>query len=109
MTLDQVNADAYGHALDKLAEISQEILVSLVGVTLLHVHAQGIRFVHFDTTSKSVQDAYEEEPTSDFDVNQGHIKDLRPDLKQFKIGAAVQENGLPIIGQLLSGNTADVT
>ncbi|MZP31495.1 IS1634 family transposase, partial [Heliobacterium undosum] len=109
LTLEQVNDDAYGHALDKLAEISQETLVSLVGVTLLHAHAMGIRFVHFDTTSKSVQGAYEEEATGDFDVNRGHSKDLRPDLKQFKIGAAVQENGLPIMGQLLSGNTADVT
>lgn len=28
-------------------------------------------------------------------------------MKQFKIGAAVQQNGLPVIRQILSGNTSD--
>jgi transposase len=38
----------------------------------------------------------------------GFSKDHRPDLKQFKIGLAVNENGLPVMGEILSGNTSDV-
>ena len=33
----------------------------------------------------------------DFKINNGHSKDYRPDLKQFKVGAAVQQDGLPMM------------
>ena len=42
-----------------------------------------------------------------FKVTHGHSKDHRPDLKQVKFGVSVQKDGLPISGQVLSGNTAD--
>ncbi|XEQ91675.1 hypothetical protein SCACP_04830 [Sporomusa carbonis] len=49
----QLNDDAYGHALDKLAEVDVELIISLVTLTMLHAHNLGISFVHLDTTSKS--------------------------------------------------------
>ena len=37
----------------------------------------------------------------------GFSKDNHPELKQFKIGTAVQQQGLPVMGELLAGNKAD--
>ncbi|WP_206811847.1 IS1634 family transposase [Paradesulfitobacterium ferrireducens] len=108
LSVEQLNDDAYGHALDKLAEISMEQLVSMVSLSLLQAHSLGINIVHFDTTSKSVQGAYTGKAHAEFKINHGFSKDLRPDLKQFKLGAAVQEDGLVIMGELLAGNMTDV-
>lgn len=67
------------------------------------------RLLHLDTTSISisVEGLYEVDEEDDFIICYGYSKDNRPDLKQFKIGAAVQQSGLPVMGQLLSGNKSD--
>lgn len=104
----QLNDDAYGRALDKLAEVNMSLIISLVSLTLLKAHDLGISFVHLDTTSKSVQGVYEANSENDFDVCYGFSKDHRPDLKQFKIGLGVNENGLPVMGEILSGNESDM-
>jgi len=109
LSVDQLNDDAYGRALDKLAEIKMEELVSTIGLTLLQAHNLGIGFVHFDTTNKQVQGEYGGAAPEEFDIRYGHCKkNNRPDLKQFKIGAGVQENGQVIMGELLPGNKLDV-
>lgn len=107
ITLDQLNDDAYGRALDKLSEVKMEELVSRCSLVMLAAHDLKISTVHFDTTSKSVQGVYENGAFGDFLITYGHSKDRRPDLKQFKIGAAVQEDGQPVMGQILSGNKSD--
>ena len=107
ITAQQLNDDAYGRALDKLTKINMKDMLSRVCLTMLQAHDLPIESLHFDTTSISVEGKYEEETEGDFSINRGHSKDHRPDLKQFKIGAAVQQNGLPMMGQLLSGNTSD--
>jgi transposase len=107
VTVDQLNDDAYGRALDKLSEVKMEELVNLCSMVMLTAHDLNISTIHLDTTSKSVQGAYENGDFGDFLITQGHTKDHRPDLKQFKIGAAVQENGQPVMGHIFSGNTSD--
>lgn len=104
---DQLNDDAYGRALDKLAEIDMEALVSQVALTMLAAHDLTINCVHLDSTSKSVQGLYEGETSQDFDINYGHSKDKRPDLKQFKLGVDIQQQNQVVMGQMLSGNKAD--
>ncbi|OLN21685.1 hypothetical protein BTO30_13580, partial [Domibacillus antri] len=42
-----------------------------------------------------------------FTITYGHSKDHRPDLKQIKIGLGVQQNGLPLFGNVFSGNVSD--
>ncbi len=106
--LSQFNDDAYGHALEKLAEIEPARLVSLISLTLLHAHGLGIASIHIDTTSKSVQGAYDRQKDPEFSVCYGFSKDHRPDLKQFKFGLGVQQQGLPVAGEVLSGNASDV-
>ena len=68
------------------------------------------RFLHNDTTSMSLQGAYEREE-GDIDavpiqITHGYSKDHRPDLKQFVI-SLVMSDSLPVFIQALSGNTSD--
>ncbi len=83
------------------------------------------RAVHSDTTSVSVYGAYERydaegraltldegfnlvpDPMDTMYITQGYSKDHRPDLKQYMIGCAVDENGIPVVSRPLDGNTAD--
>ena len=104
----QLNDDAYGRALEKLCAINMELMISLVSLTMLKSHDLSISFIHLDTTSKSVQGVYEVEGDRDFELCHGFSKDLRPDLKQFKIGLAVNEHKVPVMGQILSGNVSDM-
>ncbi len=103
----QLNDDACGRALDKLAEIDMKNLISACCLTMLQEHDLGILTGHFDTTSISVQGAYDNDTYGDFDICYGNSKDKRPDLKQFMIGAGVQQDGLPVMGQILAGATSD--
>jgi len=107
ISLDQLNDDAYGRALDKLSEVKMEELVNLCSLVMLQAHDLNISTIHLDTTSKYVQGVYENEAHGDFCITYGYSKDRRPDLKQFKIGAAVQQNGQLVMGQMLSGNKSD--
>ncbi len=107
ISVEQLNDDAYARALDKLRTADLKELISRVCLTMLQAHDLQIESLHLDTTSISVEGIYENCEEGDFKIVQGHSKDHRPDLKQFKIGAAVQQNGLPVMGQLLSGNTSD--
>ncbi|WP_207708798.1 DUF4277 domain-containing protein [Heliobacterium mobile] len=54
VTLEPLNDDAFGHVLDKLAEVKMEQIVNIVSLTLLRAHAIDICTIHFDTTSKAV-------------------------------------------------------
>ncbi|WP_460001480.1 DUF4277 domain-containing protein [Paradesulfitobacterium aromaticivorans] len=78
LSVEQLNDDAYGHALDKLAEVSMEQLVSTVSLSLLQAHSLGINVVHFDTTSKSVQGAYTGQAHDEFEINHGFSKVCAP-------------------------------
>ena len=107
LSAQQLNDDAYGAALDKLSDIKMETLISAVSLTLLAAHQLSISSIRLDTTSVSYQGECAGEPHGDFDVVHGFSKDNHPELKQFKIGTAVQQQGLPVMGELLAGNKAD--
>jgi len=100
------NDDALGRALDKLFASGQlKKLFSSIALTAAATHNVPIVGIHVDTTSISVQGAYEGE--GDLDITFGFSKDRRPDLKQFLIGLTVTKEGLPIFGQSLDGNISD--
>jgi len=87
--------------------VPEYALVSRICLNMLKAHDLTIESLHLDTTSISVEGMYEGDEEDDFIICYGYSKDNRPDLKQFKIGAAVQQSGLPVMGQLLSGNKSD--
>ena len=120
----QLNDDAYARMLDTLSSLDCRRLFENVCLNMLQYHGLNIVLTHSDTTSVSVEGAYlsgevsgevssegelpDQSPIEEvFCIHHGHSKDHRPDLKQLKIGLSVQENGLPISGELLSGNTSD--
>ena len=69
---------------------------------------------HADTTSFSVYGQYEDDNTDDtlekkfIEIVHGHSKDKREDLKQFKFGLMVTNQGFPIVGNVTSGNQSDM-
>lgn len=100
-----LNDDALGRALDKLSEVELTKLFSSVVLSFLAAQGQSIGRLHFDTTSISVEGAYDGE--GDLKITYGYSKDRRPDLKQFMLGMAVTPQGLPVMGQPLDGNQSD--
>jgi transposase len=105
--LEQLNDDAFGYCLEKLARSDQNNLIAQVGLGALSLHDLEIKCLHEDTTSISVEGEFEGVPFKDFDVTFGNSKDKRPDLKQFMIGLCTQQDGLPVWGEGLKGNTSD--
>lgn len=90
ITPDQLNDDAYGRALDKLADLDIEQLCMDISVQLLLKHEEDIQVIHADTTSKSVQGVYDQPEDDSFMLAHGYSKDHWPHLKQLKIGLGVQ-------------------
>jgi len=112
ITAQQLNDDAYARMLDKLASIDCQRMFETICLNMLQYHNLDIVLTHNDTTSVSVEGIYTSEETvspEGFNITYGHSKDHRPDLKQFKIGLSTQQEGLPISGELLSGNSSDQT
>ena len=116
ITGHQLNDDAYARMLDLLASLDCRRLFEGICLRMLQYHELNITLAHSDTTSVSVEGIYaidesgiasQSSVETGFSINHGHSKDHRPDLKQLKIGLSVQEKGLPISGELLSGNKSD--
>lgn len=74
---------------------------------MLKLHAINLKRLHLDTNAKSVQGIYESEANEEFGINHTHSLDMRQDLKQYTIGCAIEQTGLPVMGDLLPGNHPD--
>jgi transposase len=115
ISAEQLHDDAYARMLDKLAAVDCRRLFETVCLTMLQHHNLDIELTHGDTTSVSVEGMYEsgemtetsQEGGEPFEITYGYSKDHRPDLKQLKLGLSVQQEGLPLSGELLSGNKSD--
>lgn len=103
------NDRALGRALDKLHKAGAQKVYSTVALKAMEVHDVQIEgTIHFDTTSKSVYGMYDSKSEDDsIDVTYGHSKDYRPDLKQIGFGLGVTREGVPLYGEVLSGNSSD--
>jgi len=107
VSVSQLNDDAFEYLLDRIAEADGQKIVEAVAMEFMAVHEITIELAHGDTSSVSVEGAYEDDTEGNFTVTYGHSKDHRPDLKQIKLGLFVQQEGLPFSGEMLSGNTSD--
>ena len=102
------NDDRLGDFLDDMSDINCSKAFSEVCRRALTIHGASIKYAHTDSTAVSVEGEYKSLPLKDgFDITFGHPKNKRVDLKQLMIGATVQQNGLPIGGKGLAGNTSD--
>jgi transposase len=67
-----------------------------------------VQLVYYDTTSTYFEcDEPGDEPEMYGLRQKGYSRDLRPDRRQIVIGLAVDQNGLPIVSDVHSGETSD--
>jgi len=95
--------------LDAVAELDHRSLASSISLRNLSLYGLPINFAHIDTTNKSLFGNYEkeEDDDDDFNITYGKAKDKRDDLKLVTIGNSAQQDGLPLFGEALSGNSSD--
>jgi transposase len=95
-----------GRALDHIARVGTDTLLSEIVVRYLNRQDVGPFSVHLDHASVSVYGAYDtdQQPTP----AHGHSKDHRPDLKQLVYGLSLHGAvGIPLTMGVQSGNTSD--
>ncbi|RUQ30869.1 IS1634 family transposase, partial [Peribacillus cavernae] len=105
---DDFNDDRLGRALEKLAK--SDLPGIYHGIAFEALEKEGILLdqAHFDTTSLSLQGAYETADSEEdsLRITFGHSKERRPDLKQLMFGLGSVQ-GLPIFADVMDGNTSD--
>jgi transposase len=103
--------DTVGRVLDRLYDFGTMRLFTACAIRAVIRFDLARRYVHFDTTSRSVWGAYQFAETQDlpFQVTYGYSKDKRPDLKQFILSTLCVDRAVPIWGKLDDGNASDKT
>jgi transposase len=100
----QFTDDALGGTLDAIGEQTEGLWIKLVGQALTHYPEVAERVIQYDITSCYFEGAYEESEL----IQYGYSRDNRPDAKQVNVGLSITgESGLPLLYELLAGNTAD--
>jgi transposase len=103
--------DTVGRVLDRLYDFGTMRLFTACAVRAAMRFGLERRYVHFDTTSRSVWGEYQFAETQDlpFQVTYGYSKDKRPDLKQFVLSMLCVDRAVPIWGKPEDGNASDKT
>jgi transposase len=106
-----LNDDTVGRVLDRLYDFGTMRLFTAWAVRAATRFGLERRYVHFDTTSRSVWGEYQHAETQDlpFQVTYGDSKDKRPDLKQFVLSTLCVDRAVPIWGKPEDGNASDKT
>jgi transposase len=106
-----LNDDTAGRVLDRLYDFGTMRLFTACAVRAATRFGLERRYVHFDTTSRSVWGDYQFAETQElpFQVTYGYSKDKRPDLKQFVLSTLCVDRAVPIWGQPADGNASDKT
>ena len=94
--------------MEKIFETGTLKILSQLAQNAIAVFDVDTRRVHFDTTSVSVYGDYDlTDPP--FQINYGHSKAKRPDLKQFLISMLCVDSNIPILGTTKDGNASRLT
>jgi transposase len=103
--------DTVGRVLDRLYDFGTMRLFTDCAVRAVTRFDLERRYVHFDTTSRSVWGDYQFAETQDlpFQVTYGYSKEKRPDLKQFVLSTLCVDRAVPMWGKPEDGNASDKT
>jgi transposase len=103
--------DTVGRVLDRLYDMGTMKLFTACAVRAAAKFGLERRYVHFDTTSRSVWGEYQfaEDQDLPFRVTYGYSKDNRPDLKQFVLSTLCVDRAVAIWGKPEDGNASDKT
>ena len=114
--LDHFHDDRLGAALDALYLHGLDELMTRLAMGIIDHFSLKTQYLRFDTTAFALhgdyatEDPYERlaDVTPPPKIARGFSKDHRPDLKQVVFGMIVTDDGgIPLMGGVLSGNTAD--
>lgn len=106
---EHLNDDYLGRLLDKIWEYGPSQLFSVIAMDAYRAFGLDASRYHFDTTSLSVEGAYEHDPAEgDLEITYGYSKDHRPDLKQFILEMMCCNDGdVPLACAAKNGNQSD--
>jgi transposase len=113
---DYFHDDRLGAALDAMYLAGLDEMMTRLAVGIIDFFAIQTRYLRFDTTAFALHGDYETEDgfariadvATPPEIVRGYSKDHRPDLKQVMFGMVVSDDGgIPLMGSMLSGNTAD--
>ena len=112
LTRTSVHDDRLGQMLDGLCAAHLNRVFGAIALHALEVYALSTPWLHQDTTTITLDGAYEEEPhRGDGPVPPrpayGHSKDGHDDLKPVLLSLGVSSEGLPLRMGLRDGNTSD--
>ncbi|HEY4386014.1 MAG TPA: IS1634 family transposase, partial [Ktedonobacteraceae bacterium] len=108
ISADMLNDDSLGRTLDWLYE--HDVTTVFAGIAHQARQRFGVKaqHLHVDTTSFSVNGAYENENEHVIAITHGYSRDHREDLKQWMLALATTHQGdIPLFLQPLSGNSSD--
>ncbi len=100
--------DNIGRVLDRIYSYGTQKLFCELSLEAVKKFNIDTKQVHQDTTSVSVWGDYLNKD-GPFEINYGHSKDKRPDLKQFVLSLLCVEKDIPIEAKIYSGNEDDKT
>jgi transposase len=113
---DEINDDKIGRVMDKLYDVSLELLWTKIGLNTIEKFEICTKFSHLDSTSISVEGEYNNEKNAEetgdkiIKITQGYSRDKRPDLKQFMMDLMVSSDGdVPTFMRIGNGNESDKT
>jgi len=98
-----------GNVLDELYRSNPQKIFSMLTHSNIKLYTINTSNIRVDTTSKNFYGAYETNRPEPIDITNGFSKDKHHDLKQIMFGAATSSDGIPILGEVMSGNTSDMT
>jgi transposase len=100
----ECNDDCLGRMLDAVSEHTETLWMEAVGQALQTYPELAGAVIHYDITSCYFEGAYTDSELAQY----GYSRDHRSDSKQVNLGLSViGQSGLPLMYELLAGNTAD--
>jgi len=111
LDINEINDDRAARVLDSIWEANPQRVFTAMVNAVIPLHSLETNEIHSDTTSKSFYGAYDNEidAVDAPDITYGYPKDHRPDLKQIVFGIGTTLDGVPIVGEVASGNESDMT
>ncbi len=104
----EFNDDRAGRALDDIYAAGGQMVFSAVSRQGLKLYDIDTKTLHVDTTSKSFYGVYDVGDDPPIKITRGFSKDHRPDLKQILFGVGTVAEGIPALGEVMSGNQSDM-
>jgi transposase len=109
--ISEINDDRAARVLDSIWKVNPQKVFSAVVDAVIPLHSLETNSIHADTTSKSFYGAYDKsiDAVDVPNIIYGYSKDHRHDLKQIIFGIGTTSDGVPIVGEVASGNESDMT